>query len=108
MTFEMRLHRWLGVFVAAGLGIAGLAVPAGAASSAARPEACGLLRTAEITRALAQPSAAPTTGAAPLLCDWSLQPTDTRPGGAVSVYLHRGDDAGPAFDLAREFHACDP
>jgi len=87
--------------------VAGLAVmAAGAVPAAAKSarESCRLLRTAEVTEALAQPSVGPAAGAAPLVCDWSLQPTDSRPAGAVSVYLQRGVDAREAFALAKEFH----
>jgi hypothetical protein len=75
-----------------------------AVAKASRREACGLLRSAEVTQVLAQPSVGPAAGAAPLVCDWSLQPTETRPAGAVSVYLRRGSDAREAYALAKEFH----
>ncbi len=81
--------------------VAATVAPAGAKTSR---ESCGLLRSGELTRALAQPSVGPAAGAAPLVCDWSLRPTDTRPAGAVSVYLRRGGDAREAFALAKEFH----
>jgi hypothetical protein len=81
------------------------AVPA--AAKTARRESCGLLRTAEVSQALAQPSVGPAAGAAPLVCDWALEPTATRPAGAVSVYLRRGDDARDAFAMAKAFHGQD-
>jgi len=91
--------------------VAGLAVATAsavpAAAKAAPRESCGLLRTTEVTQALQQPSVGPAAGAAPLVCDWTLQPTDTRPAGAVSVYLRRGDDAREAFALAKDFHQQD-
>jgi hypothetical protein len=91
--------------------VTGFAVVAATAAPAAAKspdrESCGLLRTAEVTRALEQPSVGPVAGAVPLVCDWSLQPTATRPGGAVSVFLQRGDDARQAFALAKEFHGQD-
>jgi hypothetical protein len=95
--------------VAAAL-VAGLVVVAANAVPAVATtvrESCGLLRTREVTRALEQPSAGPARGAAPLVCDWTLQPTDTRPAGAVSVYLRRGDDARDAFTLAKKFFTQD-
>ena len=91
--------------------VVGLAVAAvGAVPAAAKPsqrESCTLLRTTEVTKALEQPSTGPVAGAAPLVCDWSLQPTATRPAGAVSVFLQRGDVARQAFALAKEFHGQD-
>jgi len=91
------------VFVVAGLALVAVSAVPAAAATAPR-ESCGLLRTAEVSEALEQPSVGPTAGAAPLVCDWTLQATDTRPGGAFSVYLRRGDDAREAFVLARRFH----
>jgi hypothetical protein len=90
--------------VLAGLVVAGSAASAAAAGKAPGRESCGLLRTAEVTHALEQPSVGPVAGAAPPLCDWSLRSTETRPAGAVSVYLRRGDDARKAYALAKEFH----
>ena len=85
-----------------GLAVASaFAAPAGAKTSR---ESCGLLRTMEVTQALAQPSVGPAAGAAPLVCDWALQPTATRPAGAVSVYLRRDDDSREAFAMAKEFY----
>ena len=78
-----------------------------AAAKSVRRESCGLLRTGEVTHALEQPSVGPAAGAAPLVCDWRLEPTDTRPAGAVSVYLRRGDDAREGFALAKKFFAQD-
>src|SRR3954447_3324794 len=102
----MRWIRLLALVLAAGVSVvAASAVPA-AAKNAPR-ESCGLLRAGEVTQALEQPSVGPTTGAAPLVCDWNLQPTDSRPAGALSVYLRRGDDAGKAFSLAKSFHGQD-
>jgi hypothetical protein len=91
------------VAVAVAVGTVALAVPA-AGAGADRPESCRLLRAAEITQALAQPTAAGTPGHAPLVCDWPLAATDTRPAGAISVYLRRGGEATHDFDLARKFH----
>ena len=90
-------------------GVAGLVFVASTASAVAAAkapgrESCRLLRTDEVSQALEQPSIGPTAGLAPLLCDWSLQATETRPAGAVSVYLQRGDGARDAFALAKEFH----
>jgi hypothetical protein len=96
--------RRLIVVVVAGLVVAGSTASMAAAAKSPGRESCGLLRTAEVTQALEQPSTGPLAGPAPPLCDWSLTPTDTRPGGAVSVYLRRGDDARKAFALAKEFH----
>jgi hypothetical protein len=100
--------RWIRP-VAAALVAGFVAVAASAVPAAAKParESCGLLRTGEVTHALEQPSVGPAPGAAPLVCDWTLEPTDTRPAGAVSVYLRRGDDARDAFTLARKFFAQD-
>lgn len=84
--------------------MAGSVVSVASAARTPDRESCGLLRTAEVTQALGQPATGPTAGAAPLLCDWSLQPTETRPLGAVSVYVQRGEDARKAFALAKEFH----
>jgi hypothetical protein len=90
--------------VVAGLVIAGSTASVAAAAKAPARESCGLLRTTEVTQALEQPATGPVVGPAPLVCDWALQPTETRPGGAVSVYVRRGDDARKAFTLAKEFH----
>lgn len=91
--------------VLAGLVVAGSVASVAAAARTPGRESCGLLRTAEVSLALEQPATGPVAGAAPLLCDWSLQPTETRPVGAVSVYVRRGEDARKAFALAKEFHA---
>jgi hypothetical protein len=98
----MRLVQWFGVLVAVAIGTVAVAVPA--AAKADRPESCRLLRAAEITQALSQPAAGGAPGHAPLVCDWSLAPTDSRPAGAISVYLMRGDTAADDFDLAHDFH----
>ena len=101
----MRSIRSVAAVLVAGLAVAAAsAVPAGAKTSR---ESCGLLRTKEVTQALAQPSAGPAAGTAPLVCDWTLEPTDTRPAGAVSVYLRRGDDAREAYAMAKKFHGQD-
>ena len=102
----MKWIRPLAAALAVGL-VLGVACAVPAAAKTARRESCGLLRVGEVTNALDQPSVGPAAGAAPLVCDWTLQPTDTRPAGAVSVYLRRGDDAVEAFTLAKGFHGQD-
>jgi hypothetical protein len=102
----MRWIRRLALVLVAGLSVVAATTVPAAAKTAPRAS-CGLLRATEVAQALEQPSAGPTTGAAPLVCDWNLEPTDTRPAGAVSVYLRRGDDAREAFSLAKSFHGQD-
>src|SRR5262245_15728631 len=97
----MKLAQRLGVLVAIAVGTVSVAVPA--AAKAGRPESCRLLRTAEVSDAFAQPTTAPAPGHAPLLCDFLLGATDTRPAGVVSVYLLRGDRASDDYDLAWDF-----
>ena len=104
MNPGMRLVHRFGILVAVVVGtVVALVVPAGA-KAAERPESCRLLRATEITQAFAQPTAGGNPGHAPLLCDWSLGATDTRPAGAISVFLKRGDDATNDYSLARGFH----
>jgi hypothetical protein len=95
-------QRFVTLVAVAAAVMASLAAPASAAKEA-RPEACRLLRAAEVTQLLEQPTTGGTPGHAPLLCDWSLAATDTRPAGAISVFLKRGDDATDDFNLARGF-----
>ena len=97
----MSLAQRVGVVVAVVLGTVAPAAPAGA--KADRPESCRLLRTAEVSEAFTQPTTSPAPGHAPLLCDFLLSATDTRPAGVVSVYLKRGNGAAGDFDLARDF-----
>ena len=104
MNSRMRSAHRFAVFVAVVVAIAAVAEPAGAAAKTDRPESCRLLRAAEITEALAQPTAGATPSHVPQLCDWTLAATDTRPAGEVSVYLRRGDSAIHDFNLARDFH----
>ena len=94
--------RSLVVLVAVVMATAVLGGPAGAAAKA-QPASCRLLRAADITAAFAQPTAAPAPGHAPLLCDWLLAATDSRPAGVVSVYLKHGTSATSDYDLARDF-----
>jgi hypothetical protein len=105
MRLAQRFGSLLAVAIAAGVmtSSAAMAAPTPAAK-AARPESCRLLRAAEITRALEQPTADAAPGNAPMLCAWTLDATETRPAGSISVYLHRGDGAVDDFDLARDFH----
>jgi hypothetical protein len=90
--------------VLCGLVLVGSAASVAAAAGGPGRESCRLLRTTEIVEALQQPSAGPKPGVAPLACDWALQATDTRPLGALSVYVQRGDEARAGFALAKEFH----
>src|SRR5262245_12898834 len=100
----MKLAQRLGVLVATAVAVGTVSVAVPAAAKAGRPESCRLLRTAEGSDAFAQPTTAPVPGHAPLLCDWSLGATDTRPAAAISVFLKRGDDATNDYSLARGFH----
>jgi len=101
MNSRMRFAQRLGMLVAVVVGTVALAVPAAAETD--RPESCRMLRAAEITQALEQPTAGAAPNPLPSVCGWSLAATANRPAGAVFVYLRRGGGATHDYDLARDF-----
>jgi hypothetical protein len=73
------------------------------AGTTVKSESCRLLRAPEITRAVGQPAQKGKPSSAPMVCDWRLDATDTRPVGSVHALLQRGDNARRSYALAKRF-----
>jgi len=77
---------------AVGIGVFGVAAPAGAASTGTS-KACATLTRAEIAATFGQPAGKASDDLGSAFCQWDLAATDSRARGQVNAFVARGKAA---------------